>query len=416
MIVRALELEGFRNYADLKAEFSPGVNVIYGENAQGKTNLLEAVGYLSSARSHRARWDRELIAFDRDRAEIRALVESREREFRVEALLQRGRRRRLTSNGVRLRSAVELSELLHTVLFCPEDLALIRAGSAERRRFLDISLCQLRPRYAAALAEELSELLHTVLFCPEDLALIRAGSAERRRFLDISLCQLRPRYAAALAEYHRLQEHKTRILRDWEEKPSLLDLLPEFNDRMARCGAVLIHYRAHFIRKLSQRAGPIHGEFAGGRERLELVYETVSTVSDPFIPTREIYPLLLRHQETHRRAELESRQCLSGPHKDDLAVSIDGRSAKQFASQGQTRTAVLSLKLAEREIHQEDLGEWPVLLLDDVLSELDQRRRDFVLRRIRGGQVFITCCEEDGLEGLEGRTFRIRGGTLAEGN
>lgn len=369
MIVRALELEGFRNYADLKAEFSPGVNVIYGENAQGKTNLLEAVGYLSSARSHRARWDRELIAFDRDRAEIRALVESREREFRVEALLQRGRRRRLTSNGVRLRSAVELSELLHTVLFCPEDLALIRAGSAERRRFLDISLCQLRPRYAAA-----------------------------------------------LAEYHRLQEHKTRILRDWEEKPSLLDLLPEFNDRMARCGAVLIHYRAHFIRKLSQRAGPIHGEFAGGRERLELAYETVSTVSDPFVPTREIYPLLLRHQETHRRAELESRQCLSGPHKDDLAVSIDGRSAKQFASQGQTRTAVLSLKLAEREIHQEDLGEWPVLLLDDVLSELDQRRRDFVLRRIRGGQVFITCCEEDGLEGLEGRTFRIRGGTLAEGN
>ncbi len=369
MIVRALELEGFRNYADLKAEFSPGVNVIYGENAQGKTNLLEAVGYLSSARSHRARWDRELIAFDRDRAAIRARVESRGREFRVEALLQRGRRRRLTSNGVRLRSAVELSELLHTVLFCPEDLALIRAGSAERRRFLDISLCQLRPRYAAA-----------------------------------------------LAEYHRLQEHKTRILRDWEEKPSLLDLLPEFNDRMARCGAVLIHYRAHFIRKLSQRAGPIHGEFAGGRERLELAYETVSTVSDPFVPTREIYPLLLRPQEPHRRAALESRQCLSGPHKDDLAVSIDGRSAKQFASQGQTRTAVLSLKLAEREIHQEDLGEWPVLLLDDVLSELDQRRRDFVLRRIRGGQVFITCCEEDGLEGLEGRTFRIRGGTLAEGN
>ena len=126
-------------------------------------------------------------------------------------------------------------------------------------------------------------------------------------------------------------------------------------------------------------------------------------------------PQLLEHQESHRRAELESRQCLSGPHKDDLLVEIDGRSAKQFASQGQTRTAALSLKLAERELHRDDLGEWPVLLLDDVLSELDRRRRDFVLRRIEGGQVFITCCEEDGLEGLEeGAAFHIRGGALAE--
>ena len=367
MMVRALELEGFRNYRSFSAGFAPGVNVIYGENAQGKTNLLEAVRYLSGAPSHRARSEGELIGFDASSARICAQLESRGRDFRVEVQLTRGRRRRMTSNGVRLKTAGELSERLHTVLFCPEDLMLIRAGSAERRRFLDQSLCQLRPRYAAA-----------------------------------------------LAEYHRLHEHKRRILRDWEEKPSLLELLPEFNDRLARCGAVLIHYRAHFIRKLAQFAAPIHAEFSGEREKMTLAYETVKTVEDPLIPTREIYPRLLEHQESHRRAELESRTCLSGPHKDDLTVSIDGRSAKQCASQGQTRTAALSLKLAERELHQEDLGEWPVLLLDDVLSELDQRRRDFVLRRIRGGQVFITCCEEEALDGLgEGRTFHIHAGRLA---
>ena len=368
MIVRSLELEGFRNYDRFTAEFAPGVNVIYGENAQGKTNLLEAVGYLSGARSHRARADRELIGFSRQEAAVRASIESRDREFKVEARLFRGRRRALTANGVRLKTAAGLSEILHTVLFCPEDLMLIRAGSAERRRFLDNSLCQLRPRYAAA-----------------------------------------------LAEYRRLQEHKLRILRDWEEKPGLLDLLPDFNDRMARCGAILIHYRAHFIRKLARSAAAIHADFSGGREEMSLSYQTVSTVADPLIPTKDIYPLLLEHQESHRRAELEARSCLSGPHKDDLVVDIDGRSAKQFASQGQTRTAALSLTLAERELHQEDLGEWPVLLLDDVLSELDRRRQEFVLRRITGGQVFITCCEEEGMDALgEGRTFHIRGGALAD--
>ncbi|NCE63819.1 DNA replication/repair protein RecF [Pseudoflavonifractor sp. 524-17] len=366
MRVAELELEGFRNYESFYGEFSPGVNLIYGDNAQGKTNLLEAVGYLSGARSHRARGDRELIGFQRQEAAIRAAVESRGRMFRIEADLSRGKRRRLFSNQVRLKTAGELSQLLRTVLFCPEDLSLIRAGSGERRRFLDSCLCQMRPRYAAA-----------------------------------------------LAEYNRIYEHKTRILRDWEQKPALLDLLEDFNDRMARCGAILIHYRGSFVRRLAQCAGAIHADFSGGGEEMALSYATVKTVSDPAAPAKEIYPQLLEHQRSHRRAELEARMCLSGPHKDDLLVEIDGRGAKQFASQGQTRTAALSLKLAERELHRDDLGEWPVLLLDDVLSELDRRRQEFVLRRITGGQVFITCCDASGLEGVEGAAFHIKNGAFA---
>lgn len=366
MNVTRLELDFFRNYLRLEAAFSPQVNVIWGENAQGKTNLLEAVAYLSTASSHRARYDRELIRFGVDSAFIKAEVYAREREFTLEAKLFRGARRQLFSNGVRLKTAAELSGVVNTVLFCPEDLLLIRAGGAERRRFLDECICQLRPRYAAA-----------------------------------------------LAEYRKLYEQKVRILRDWEQKPSLLDTLDDFNLRMAQTGAVLIHYRAHFIKKLAVHAPAIHRDFSGGRELLSLRYETVKTVSDPEGNTKDLLPALLAHQESHRRAELESRQCLSGPHKDDLAVEIDGVDAKTYASQGQTRTAALSLKLGAREMFHQDTGEWPVLLLDDVLSELDQRRQTFVLNHIEGGQVFISCCEDERLEGLEkGKVFHIQGGQL----
>ena len=366
MIVKAVTLDFFRNYVHFEGEFSPRGNVIYGENAQGKTNLLEAIGYLSSAQSHRARYDRELIRFGVDHAFIRAEVFSRGRDFTLEANLSRNGRRQLFSNGVRLKTAGELAGILNTVLFCPEDLYLIREGAVVRRRFLDSCICQLRPRYAQA-----------------------------------------------LTEYRRLYEHKTRILKDQEERPDLLDTLDEFNLRMAQTGAILIHYRAHFVRKLAQCAAPIHRDFSGGREELTLNYETVSTVDDPFASPRDILPRLLEHQERHRRAELESRQCLSGPHKDDLTVELNGMSARTYGSQGQTRTAALSLKLAQREIFFQDTGEYPVLLLDDVLSELDARRQEFVLNRITDGQVFITCCEEE-KPGLlkEGKAFHIHDGQL----
>ena len=298
MRIKSLKLDFFRSYTHLETRFDPGVNLIYGENAQGKTNLLEAVAYLSAARSHRARWDKEMIMLGVDSAFIKGEVLSRDRDFTLEANLFRGRGRQLFSNGVRLKTAGELAGILNTVLFCPEDLSLIKAGGGERRRFLDGAICQLRPRYAQA-----------------------------------------------LAEYNRLYEHKTRILRDWPENPSLLDTLDDFNLALCQTGAIVIHYRAHFVKRL-----------------------------------RELLPLLLEHQEKHRQAEIDSRQCLSGPHKDDLTVKIGGQSAKTYASQGQTRTAALSLKLAQREIFQEETGEWPVLLLDDVLSELDARRQAAGLR------------------------------------
>ena len=365
MILKRLELDFFRNYVHGEVDLSPGVNVIWGENAQGKTNLLEAAGYLSSCRSHRARYDRELIQFGVDHAFLKGEVFSRQRDFTLEARLHRGERRQLFSNGVKLKTAGELGEVLNTILFCPEDLSLIREGASERRRFLDDAICQLRPKYAMA-----------------------------------------------LAEYKRLYEQKTRILRDWEEKPSLLDTLDDFNLSMAQVGAVIIHYRAHFVKRLAALAPPIQSDFSGGREQLGLRYETVSTVTDPEESPKIILEQLLDHQQSHRRAEMDSRQCLSGPHKDDLLVELDQLPARQYASQGQTRTAALSLKLACRELFREDTGEWPVLLLDDVLSELDAKRQSFVLERIDGGQVLITCCEEDKSVPVSGKRFQIKGGTV----
>lgn len=365
MKLRRIALDGFRNYTDFTANFSPGVNVIWGENAQGKTNLLEAIGFLSGARSHRARGDKELISFRRDRGTITAEVTSRGRDFLLEVQLFRGARRRLFVNHVKCKTAAELGGIVQTVLFCPEDLALIKAGAAERRSFLDHAICQLRPRYAEA-----------------------------------------------LAQYNKLLDHKTRILRDWEKHPSLLDVLEDFNEAMARAGALVIHYRAHFVRKLAEKAAQIQTEFSGGRETLALHYATVSTVRDPLGPTVELYEDLRRHQDSHAKAERDARSCLSGPHKDDLVARINGQSARQYASQGQTRTAALSLKLAERELFRDDTGQWPILLLDDVLSELDARRQDFVLRRITGGQVILTGCEAPDGSFPEGRTLHIVQGKL----
>ena len=202
-------------------------------------------------------------------------------------------------------------------------------------------------------------------------------------------------------------------MRDFGERPDLLSALPEFNEQMIRFGAVLIQYRHSFCLRLAEAAALHHRECSGGRERLELQYQTVSSIEDPGAEIGALADSLRRHMESRREAELASRLCLSGPHKDDLLVAIDGREAKTYSSQGQTRTAALALKLAEREIYKSAAGEYPVLLLDDVLSELDPKRQEFVLNRIAGGQVFITCCEEDRLPNLlGGRVFHVEQGRI----
>lgn len=349
MRIDKIALNGWRNYEWDTAEFAPGTNVISGANAQGKTNLLEAVYLLSTGRSFRTRYDKELVGFDFSSAEVLAELLSHERQQTISITLRPGQTKKILVNGVK------------------------------------------------KTASELSETVNTVLFCPDDLNLIKEGAAVRRKLLDNAISQIRPRYAEYLTQFNRLYEHKTRILKDWREKPSLLETLDEFSDGMCRASAQLIRYRAAFAARLDKAAAPIHRDFSGEGERLKIGYKTVSSVTDPFASAKEIYYALCEHQERHKRAELESGMCLTGAHKDDLEIFINDCAARSFASQGQTRTAALSIKLAEREIFLDETGEYPILLLDDVLSELDSRRQEFVLNSIGGGQTLITCCEDEGI-------------------
>ena len=365
MRILDLSLQGFRNYEHFQCDFSSGVNLIVGQNAQGKTNLLEAICYLSRGAAFRTRKEAELIRFGAEFAELQAAVESYGREQTLRAVMFAARR--------------------------PRQLFLSGVKKASR--------------------EDLDGVLNTVLFCPEDLSVLKSGAAERRRLLDDALCQLRPKYARALEEYKRLLAQKSAALRERQERPEMLELIPDYNERMAQTGAILITTRARYLRQLAEKAAAHHDAFSGGREALTLQYRTVSTVTDPAAPALTVYGWLREHQQSHYRAELESMQCLSGPHKDDFEAALNGIPVRAFASQGQTRTAAVSLKLAERDLFEADTGELPVLLLDDVLSELDADRQDFVLNRIRSGQVFITCCEQDKLT-ERGKTIRIEGGRL----
>lgn len=365
MRIDFLRLENFRNYEDQSVALEPGINVITGANAQGKTNLLESVFFLSRGHGIRTRSEKELILLGAGWSRVSGIVFSRDRERTMEISMGAGIKKQAMVNGVKTATS------------------------------------------------QLSQTLRTVLFSPEDLELIRGGPAERRRFMDLAISQLRPGYGRLVSEYSRLYEHKRRILSDWREKPSLLDALEEFSDSLDLCSAHMIRYRAAYAKRLLKAAAPIHHEFSGSGEELEIKYSTVSTVTDPFASPEAIFAEVKAHGESHREAELASGNVLTGIHKDELEIKINGVCARRFASQGQTRTAALSLKMAERDISYEDTGENPVLLLDDVLSELDSKRQEYVLNRISGGQTLITCCEDERIKRRTGgRVLCVSGGKV----
>ena len=365
MALNAIELRSFRNYEQLQLDFEPGVNLIVGDNAQGKTNLLEAISYLGSGKSFRAQKTGEMIRFGADFAEISGDIYAEERQQTLRWVLFAGSRpRQIWRNGVKKKTAADISGVMSTVLFCPEDLMVLKTGAAARRRLGDHALCQLRPNYDAA-----------------------------------------------LTEYNRILEIKSRILKDHHENPGVLEILPEYNTRLCQVGALIISYRARFFEGLGKAAAEYHGQFSGGKEEFSLQYHTVSSVNDPFAPVATLTQDLQEHLERHYRAELESGQCLTGPHKDDFSVALNGIDLKAYGSQGQTRTAAISLKLAQRELMKRESGQEPVLLLDDVLSELDPGRQDFVLNKIVSGQVFITCCEPGRFTKL-GKTIEIEKGNV----
>ena len=360
MKIKSLKLLNFKNYKEEDFSFSDGINVVSGENAQGKTNLLEAIFYLSCVKTIHAKKERDLILFNEENASLFAEVESDERNFDVKIDISNAPRR-IFVNGVRQEKVTEY------------------IGS-----------------------------VRCVLFIPDDLSMIKEGPYIRRRFLNIAISQLKPNYLNALALYNKILEQKNKLLKQENPDDLLLDI---YNEKLAKYGAVVIKYRRDFVKELAKEAAKNHFDMSKGKEKLQILYKTDRYITDESDIEAELY----RHMSERKIAEKESEMSLVGPHRDDIIFMINDISAKDFASQGQIRTAILSTKLAEREVFYKLCGEYPILLLDDVLSELDDARQNFVLNKIDRGQVFITSCENLISPILEnGKFFEIEKGNLKE--
>ena len=333
MIIKSIELQNFRNYEDLNISFDEGTNIFYGDNAQGKTNILEAAYLSGTTKSHKCSKDKEMIRFGEQEAHIRTVVVKKDKEYQIDMHLKHNRSKGIAINKVPIKKASELFGILNMVFFSPEDLNIIKNGPAERRRFLDSELCQLDKIY-------LSDL----------------------------------------TTYNKILNQRNKLLKDMVYRPDLKDTLPVWDMQLVETGRKIIRRRKQFVDELNEIVHDIHYRISGEKEDLLLQYEP--SIEDIFF-----------EDELSRVKERDMRQCMTsvGPHRDDLLFSIGEVDIRKFGSQGQQRTSALSLKLSEIELVKRSIHDTPVLLLDDVLSELDSNRQNYLLNSIHDTQTLITC-------------------------
>ncbi len=362
MYISSVELNNFRNYTKEKIEFSPLTNVIYGRNAQGKTNILEAVYIFSHGKSHRAKSDRELIKFDEAFSKLSIKFHDSDRGY--SALMQ------LTKNG---KKSIKINHVQITKL------------------------------------SMLMNYLNVVMFSPEDLSIIKGSPGLRRRFADEAISQLYPGYLVSLIEYHRALEQKNSLLKSLKANGKKSDItLSVWNEQLAKSGAKIMKYRAEFTELLNNYASQIQSEISA--EKLCIEYA-------PSIKREEIgEEEFLEYLENHQRREIEFASSLFGIQRDDLSVTVDGNEVRTYGSQGQQRTAALSMKIAQADYIHHIKGEYPVLLLDDIMSELDINRRSYLSEKIRGKQVLITCTDTDLIKSTDTtKLFHVENGAVKEG-
>lgn len=368
MKLTQLRLTDYRNIASVCIEPDETVNVVYGENAQGKTNLIEAIWLLTGNASFRGAKASELLRFEKDRAVIEAVFTDQQRE--QELFLALGAKKETKLNGVALKSSGEL------------------VGN-----------------------------FYSVVFSPTHLSFVKEGPSNRRKFLDIAIGQIRPQYKAYLVRYEKLMEQRNALLKNAGMYRDLAANISVWDEQIASIGTILTMYRCDYIAKLRNAAAKIYEGLSGNREKLTVSY--ASTVfNDPFeVKTYEKKWVDLYKEKLAAQFESDVHQGFteSGPHRDDLILLLDGNSARAFGSQGQQRSCVIALKLAEAQILKAAVGEEPVMLLDDVMSELDQSRQHYILNNLSGMQVFITCCETAQLAGLiKGKAFCMEKGAVIQ--
>ena len=333
MIIKSIELKNFRNYKQLQIDFDQATNILFGDNAQGKTNILESAYVSATTKSHKGSRDKEMIRFGEEEAHIRTVVCKKEQDFQIDIHLKKNRAKGIAINQVPIKKASDLFGILNIVFFSPEDLNIIKDGPAERRRFLDLELCQLDKIY-------LSDL----------------------------------------TAYNKVLKQRNSLLKDMIYRPDLKDTLPIWDEQLVEYGKRIIRRRQSFIEELYEIVQEIHGNLSGKRELLTLKYEP--NVESIFF-----------QDELFRASERDRKLCQTsvGPHRDDISFMLGDIDIRKFGSQGQQRTAALSLKLSEIELVKKSIGDTPVLLLDDVLSELDSNRQNYLLNSIHDIQTIITC-------------------------
>ncbi|MCL2513227.1 MAG: DNA replication/repair protein RecF [Oscillospiraceae bacterium] len=360
MNVKRVNLTNFRNISEAEIYPAEGINVICGENAQGKTNLLEAVWLFTGLKSFRSAKDAEMIKFNENYTLLETSYESESGENIINVALGSDKRKQVKLNGIGLESAISL------------------AGE-----------------------------FYAVVFAPSHLSLIKGGPAERRRFADGTLCQLKPKYAAALIEYSNVLRHRNALLKDAGYHSELMDTLPVWDEKLGEAGGKIRSERKEYASRLNETAAAVYAGISGGKECLEIKY--AERLPSGFDGTE---PMTARIQKGIK-TDMMLKSTSYGPHRDDLDIWINGLPSRAYGSQGQQRSAALSLKLAEADIIKESTGEQPVILLDDVMSELDMSRQDYILNRIKNRQVFVTCCDKNTILRLyEGKVFEIKKGSI----
>ncbi len=361
MYIKQIELKDFRNYKEIMVSFSENVNIFLGNNAQGKTNLLEGIYLNAMARSFKTSKDKELIRFGEEFCKIKTIAFFDDDEHTTEIVINKEGKKGIKLDGVKIKRTSELLERIFIIIFSPEDLKIVKDEPEKRRRFIDRELCQIKPGY----------------------------------FNDLN-------------NYKKVLKQRNTYLKEERIDTSVLDI---WDHELARYGSKVIARRNEFIKRINEISREIHHNISGGKEKLELAYEPNVSCSDISKLERNFYDILTGS----RSDDIRNRTTGRGPHKDDLKISADDIDLRKFGSQGQQRTAALSLKLSEIKLIEEEMGEKPILLLDDVLSELDNDRQNFLIHSLGGNQLFITTTDISGKVARqlpEGKVFKITSGQV----
>ena len=370
MYIEKLRLVNFRNYADEKIEFYKNVNLIIGNNAQGKTNILEAIYMCAVGKSHRFAKDVEILFFGKYGyfIEINLIKNKRSYKIKVEFSTKTGKR--------------------------------IKVGGIELKKIGDL----------------LGKLV-VVMFSPEDLRMVKESPLYRRRFIDILICQLHVSYLFDLQQYHKVLDQRNNLLKQIKNKPTLETTLGIWDDKLIEAGSRVVLRRIEFVEKIVREGKKIHNKLTLDKEELNVKYRCSFLIENyTVLGYEQISEKFKREIEKSKTIDIKRGFTSIGPHRDDLILSINGLDIAKFGSQGQQRTVVLSLKLAELEILKQEIGESPVLLLDDVFSELDENRREFLRENLKEIQVFITSTDDIGESKKRDtvKVFKVKNGNVLE--